>query len=69
MRTEAMRTRGAGLKAKLIMQVHDELVMEVPRDELEIVRAGLPEKMCGVAKLAVPLKAEVGVSANWEAAH
>jgi DNA polymerase-1 len=60
---------GAGLKSKLIMQVHDELVLEVPEAELDIIRAGLPEKMCGVARLQVPLKAEVGVGPNWEAAH
>ena len=60
---------GAGLRSKLIMQVHDELVLEVPSDELEAIRVGLPERMAGVAQLAVPLKAEVGVGANWEAAH
>jgi DNA polymerase-1 len=60
---------GAGLKSRLIMQVHDELVLEVPAAELDAVRAGLPEKMCGVAELLVPLKAEVGVGPNWEAAH
>ena len=60
---------GAGLKSKLIMQVHDELVLEVPAAELEAIRAGLPRHMCGVAELKVPLKAEVGVGANWEAAH
>jgi len=59
----------AGLRSKLIMQVHDELVLEVPEDELETIIVGLPEKMAGVAQLAVPLKAEVGVGANWEAAH
>jgi DNA polymerase-1 len=59
----------AGLQSKLIMQVHDELVLEVPENELDVVRVGLPEKMCGVAKLSVPLKAEVGVGTNWEAAH
>ena len=59
----------AGLKSRLIMQVHDELVLEVPQDELESIRVGLPEKMAGVAELAVPLKAEVGVGPNWEAAH
>ena len=58
-----------GLKSRLIMQVHDELVLEVPEGELAAVRAGLPEKMCGVARLQVPLKAEVGVGPNWEAAH
>ena len=59
----------SGLKSKLIMQVHDELVLEVPEAELEAVRADLPEKMCGVAALQVPLKAEVGVGPNWEEAH
>ena len=59
----------AGLKSKLIMQVHDELVLEVPENELEIIRSGLPERMCGVADLKVPLKAEVGVGPNWESAH
>jgi DNA polymerase-1 len=59
----------SGLQSKLIMQVHDELVLEVPESELAAVRVGLPQKMCGVAQLNVPLKAEVGVGANWEAAH
>ncbi len=59
----------SGLQSRLIMQVHDELVLEVPESELEAVRIGLPQKMCGVAQLNVPLKAEVGVGANWEAAH
>ncbi|MDD5391067.1 MAG: DNA polymerase I [Gallionellaceae bacterium] len=59
----------ASLRSKLIMQVHDELILEVPEDELETIRVGLPEQMAGVAKLAVPLKAEVGVGPNWEAAH
>jgi DNA polymerase-1 len=59
----------SGLQSKLIMQVHDELVLEVPQAELEVVRVGLPEKMCGVAQLNVPLKAEVGVGPNWESAH
>jgi DNA polymerase-1 len=59
----------SGLQSILIMQVHDELVLEVPKNELEAIRVGLPQKMCGVAQLNVPLKAEVGVGANWEAAH
>ncbi|MEA3153619.1 MAG: polymerase, partial [Betaproteobacteria bacterium] len=58
-----------GLKAKLIMQVHDELVLEVPDDELERVREGLPRLMSGVAELAVPLMVEVGVGPNWDKAH
>ena len=57
------------LQTKLIMQVHDELVLEVPDAELEIIKTKLPELMQGVAKLDVPLLAEVGVGANWESAH
>ncbi len=57
------------LHTKMIMQVHDELVLEVPEAELELVRARLPELMAGVAKLQVPLTAEVGVGRNWDEAH
>ncbi|KVA10014.1 DNA polymerase I [Burkholderia latens] len=57
------------LASRMIMQVHDELVLEVPDDELSLVREKLPEMMCGVAKLKVPLVAEVGAGANWEEAH
>ena len=59
----------SGLKSKLIMQVHDELVLEVPENELEIVKPTLAEKMTSVAKLRVPLVAEVGVGLNWDEAH
>ena len=57
------------LQTKLIMQVHDELVLEVPDGELALVKQKLPELMQNVAKLDVPLLAEVGVSGNWEGAH
>ncbi len=57
------------LASKLIMQVHDELVLEVPETELGRVRDELPELMTGVAKLAVPLVVEVGVGHNWDEAH
>src|ERR1017187_9307585 len=57
------------LSSKLIMQVHDELVLEVPQSELARVREGLPQLMTGVAQLAVPLVVDVGVGANWEQAH
>ncbi|RQT25433.1 DNA polymerase I [Burkholderia contaminans] len=57
------------LASRMIMQVHDELVLEVPDGELPLVREKLPEMMCGVAKLKVPLVAEVGAGANWEEAH
>lgn len=57
------------LQSKLIMQVHDELVLEVPESELELVKTKLPELMQNVATLTVPLLAEVGVGSNWEGAH
>ena len=53
----------------LIMQVHDELVLEVPEHELERVKLQGPALMAGVAQLSVPLVAEVGVGSNWEEAH
>ncbi|MGZ8260379.1 MAG: DNA polymerase, partial [Caldimonas sp.] len=54
---------------RMIMQVHDELVFEVPDDELDWAREAVPRTMAGVATLAVPLVAEVGVGANWDQAH
>ncbi|HEZ7534684.1 DNA polymerase I [Neisseria meningitidis] len=61
----------AGLKTKLIMQVHDELVLEVPEAELDLVKEKLPQIMAKVDEgmLKVPLVAEVGVGENWEEAH
>ncbi len=60
---------GAGMATRLIMQVHDELVLEVPDAELAAVRARLPELMTGVARLKVPLLVDLGVGANWDQAH
>jgi DNA polymerase I len=57
------------LKTLLIMQVHDELVLEVPEQELETIRNNLPGLMQSVAKLDVPLVVEVGVGDNWDKAH
>jgi len=57
------------LETRLVMQVHDELVLEVPQAELAQVREILPGLMIGVAQLAVPLVVDVGVGANWEQAH
>ncbi len=61
--------RDEGMRARLVMQVHDELVLDVPADEVEIVAGRLPRLMCAVAELTVPLAAEVGIGANWEQAH
>jgi DNA polymerase-1 len=57
------------LATRLIMQVHDELVLEVPQAELESIRRTLPGLMTGVAQLAVPLVVDVGVGPNWDKAH
>jgi DNA polymerase-1 len=57
------------LASRLIMQVHDELVLEVPLAELERVRAEIPGLMSGVADLKVPLVVDVGSGQNWEKAH
>ncbi len=57
------------LQTRMIMQVHDELVLEAPDAELEVVKEALPRLMCNVAELRVPLVAEVGVGKNWEQAH
>jgi len=57
------------LQTLLVLQVHDELVLEVPETELAAVREALPKLMGGVARLKVPLLVEVGVGADWDAAH
>jgi len=54
---------------RMIMQVHDELVFEVPESEVEWLRVEIPRLMAGVADLKVPLLAEVGMGANWDQAH
>ncbi|MDB5801107.1 MAG: polymerase [Rhodocyclales bacterium] len=58
-----------GLQSKLLLQVHDELILEVPDAELERVRVELPQVMSGVAHLKVPLLVEAGAGANWDEAH
>jgi DNA polymerase-1 len=54
---------------RMVMQVHDELVFEVPEAELDWVKATVPRLMAGVASFSVPLLAEVGVGPNWDKAH
>jgi DNA polymerase-1 len=63
------RLEAEGRATKMIMQVHDELVFEVPEAELDWARAEVPRIMSSVAQLRVPLLAEVGVGANWDEAH
>jgi DNA polymerase-1 len=55
--------------ARMIMQVHDELVLEVAEDAVDAVRDELVALMSGAADLSVPLKVDVGVGLNWDEAH
>ena len=57
------------LESRMVLQVHDELVLEVPEKEVAAVSEALPRLMASVASLSVPLIAQVGVADNWEAAH
>ena len=61
----AERLRAEGLRAKLVLQIHDELDFEVPKDEVEALSALVRETMEGVAELRVPLLADVSVGNNW----
>ncbi len=56
-------------RSKLILQIHDELVLEVPGGELSAIRALVEEEMEGVMKLLIPLKVDIGVGKNWAEAH
>jgi DNA polymerase-1 len=58
-----------GRGTRMIMQVHDELVFEVPDSEVDWLKTEVPRLMAGVAELKVPLLAEVGVGVNWDQAH
>ena len=63
------RLKSEGLKAKMIMQVHDELNFNVPLDEVDIVRTIVVSEMQNVVHLTIPLVADCGVGKNWLAAH
>jgi len=57
------------LKTRMLLQVHDELVFDVPLNEIDLLKTKLPELMCTVADLKVPLLVSIGVGDNWEEAH
>jgi DNA polymerase-1 len=61
--------RGMQSEARLVMQVHDELVLEVREDAVEAVERGLKERMTAAADLRVPLRVDVGRGRHWDAAH
>ncbi len=57
------------IKARMLLQVHDELVFEVQEDDLQLLREGVRFRMTSAASLDVPLVVEVGVGNNWDEAH
>ncbi len=61
--------KSEGLKSKMIMQVHDELVFDVHKSELDLMRSKIPELMKSAVELDVPMEVEVGVGENWLVAH
>lgn len=65
----AARLRDAGLRARMLLQVHDELLFEVPEDETDRVGALVRESMEQVMPLKVPLRVDVGSGCNWAEAH
>ena len=61
--------REAGLRAKMVLQIHDELLFDVPRAEVEQVKEIACREMAGAMDLGVPLEVSVGVGENWLEAH
>ena len=59
----------SGLTSKMTLQVHDELLFEVPEAEIDAMKANVTRLMEGAAELKVPLIVDVGVGANWSEAH
>ncbi len=63
------RLRQEKRRARLLLQIHDELLIEVPGDELEVLQGLVREEMEGVTQLHIPLKVEIGIGKNWAEAH
>lgn len=63
------RIRKEGLRSQMILQVHDELVFEIPEQEVERMTMLVKEEMEGVLQLAVPIKVDICVGKNWDEAH
>ena len=59
----------AGLKARMLLQVHDELIFEVPKDEIDATAEVARRVMSGAAHLDVPLTVDTGAADNWAEAH
>ena len=59
------RLKAEGLKAQLVLQVHDELIVEAPLEEMEKAKQILSQEMTNAAQLSIPLKADVNSGENW----
>jgi len=65
----SQRIKEEDLKSKMILQVHDELVFELPDEEIELMKEILDVEMCGAMELKVPVKIDIGVGDDWYEAH
>ncbi|MBW1803144.1 MAG: DNA polymerase I, partial [Deltaproteobacteria bacterium] len=63
------RLAGEKLNARMLLQVHDELLFEVPEEELDLIHAMVKIEMEGVHELRIPLRVDIGVGRNWDEAH
>jgi len=63
------RCKTMGSRAKMILQIHDELVFEVPEGEVDRIKKIVKEEMEGVIEFSVPIKVDIGVGRNWSEAH
>jgi DNA polymerase I len=63
------RLRADGLRSRMILQVHDELVLEVPVEEQDAAAAAVREEMAGALSLEVPVEVDIGFGPNWLDAH
>ena len=65
----ARRLKAEGRRSRMLLQIHDELIFEVPENEIETIKRLVREEMEGAMSLAVPLKVDIGIGANWSEAH
>ena len=61
--------KAAGLRSKMVLQIHDELLFDAPREEIETLREIVRREMTGAMEFAVPLEVGIGVGENWLDAH
>ncbi|MBI3609851.1 MAG: DNA polymerase I [Nitrospirae bacterium] len=65
----ARRLKAEGRRSRMLLQIHDELIFEVPEEEIEVMKGLVREEMEGVMPMAVPLTVDIGIGMNWSEAH